>query len=220
MSRLIDLTGKKFGRLTVIERGEGRYGGSAFWVCRCDCGNTVTVDGANLRSGNSTSCGCFKREHPARLRHGMSKTKLYGIWRAMKDRCQNPHTKFYKNYGGRGIAVCDEWKSPEKFFEWAKENGYAKGMTIDRIDVNGDYCPENCRWVSMEQQGNNKRNNVLFELDGKTQTLAQWCTELDCNYKTVYKRVFVLGWDFERAVKEPIQTNKRNKKAGVKKGNG
>lgn len=160
MGRFIDLTGQRFGRLTVIERAprDHRYRG-AMWRCRCDCGCESIAESHNLRSGNTTSCGCYHRERQkAGKSHGMSKARLYRIWKAMHTRCYNPNSPAFKYYGGRGITICDEWlRDFEAFHRWSVANGYAEDLTIDRIDVNGSYCPENCRFVSMAEQNKNKR---------------------------------------------------------------
>lgn len=170
--KLIDLTGKKFNRLEVIERAEN-IGKKVAWKCRCDCGNEIVATGSALKSGNTQSCGCLHKENHSK--HGMYKTRIYKTWGNMNARCYCKNSLRFDSYGGRGITVCDEWKNSfEAFYDWAMANGYADDLTIDRIDVNGNYEPENCRWVSNLEQQNNRRNNVLIEYGCESHTIAEW----------------------------------------------
>jgi len=166
MGKIIDLTGQRFGRLEVIERHPG--GGHkqhVMWRCICDCGKQTTVNGYSLRSGATTSCGCYGREQASETnkKHGGSRReRLYRVWCSMRNRCENPYDKNYEYYGGRGIKVCAEWADYAAFREWALSNGYNPDAphgqcTLDRIDVNRGYCPDNCRWVDMKAQANNRR---------------------------------------------------------------
>ena len=154
MPKFIDLTGKKFGSLTVTGRAS-RKGRDAFWSCKCDCGREVEVTSSNLKTGNTKSCGCLKRALLINKNHvhGFCDHKLYTVWCNMLTRCSN---KYYHRYGGRGISVCEEWKKPEVFIQWALKSGWEDGLQIDRVDNDGDYCPENCRFVTRLENAHNK----------------------------------------------------------------
>lgn len=182
MGRLNDLTGQRFGRLTVIERAENKKDGRAKWLCQCDCGKTTVTTGTNLRTGVTKSCGCYMIEcETARIKeicttHGKSHTRLYKTWRNMKQRCYNPNNTYYHRYGGRGITVCADWKQNFKaFYDWAMTSGYQDDLSIDRINNDKGYSPDNCRWATRKVQERNKSRNRLVELNGKTKTLAEWC---------------------------------------------
>lgn len=205
MGKVIDLTGQRFERLTVIER-RGRRGSRALWLCVCDCGNEITIDSNSLRTGNTRSCGCIRKEHSKRIgsankMHGMFGTRLYMIWADIKRRCTNPNCDTYHYYGGRGITVCEDWKNNfQTFYDWAIAAGYRDDLTIDRIDTNGDYCPDNCKWSTWEEQENNRRNNRLVTYDGKTQTISQWAREYNIPYITLIKRLNSPDWNIEKAL--------------------
>ena len=180
-ARFIDMSGMHFGRLTVI-RVDGRDNrGKPLWLCKCDCGNETHVNRQHLIRGQTSSCGCYRREYSAKQHttHGMSKSKnprnrLYRIWAGVKDRCLNPRSKYWERYGGRGITICKEWTDDYmSFHNWAIHNGYKDNLTLDRIENNGNYCPDNCRWATYEEQENNRSNNVLFDVNGEKITLAR-----------------------------------------------
>lgn len=178
-----DLTGQKFGKLTVIRKSDVRINNRLSWLCQCDCGNTKVVDATKLRTGKTKSCGCLTNNKPFNdMSKGESKTNLYKKWLAMRKRCK-PTYHAHKDYYDRGIKVCDEWdKSYNEFKKWALANGYSDTLTLDRIDVNGIYEPTNCRWITNKKQQNNKRNNVYISYNGKNQTLKEWSEELGLTY--------------------------------------
>lgn len=164
MTKLRDLTGKRFGRWTVISYFDKNKWGVHRWLCRCDCGNERVLTGISLNAGQTTSCGCYKRE--VHTKHGyLAKgvhSKLYSSWQCMKARCLNPNHKRYKRYGGRGISICETWLNFSCFKDWALSNGYEEGLTIERVDVNGDYCPENCTWITNEAQQTNTSRSIKY----------------------------------------------------------
>lgn len=282
MGKKLDLTGQRFGRLTVIEK-DPESKGKIFWICRCDCGGTKRVESYRLRSGHVQSCGCLEQENrekrksiseyigqkynyltileevptkknelrkvlckcecgnekvyflsnvirgttkscgcyqKAYLRekqtsHGSSNTRLYNVWINIKERCYNPNNTSFNDYGGRGIAVCNEWLNDFTLFEkWAYENGYDKNAdylqcTLDRQDVNGNYCPENCRWVTAAQQSVNKRNNKWFTYDGEKHTISEWAKIKNLKYVTLFTRL-KKGWTIEDALNTPAIIGGKN----------
>ena len=180
MSKIVDISGKKYGKLSVIDIAGRTPRKQVTWNCVCDCGTKLIVIGCSLRSGNSKSCGCKKRESTKKRnkKHGYAnrgkKTRLYNIWIAMRQRCSNPKHKSYDRYGGRGIRVCAEWNSFKAFRDWALKNHYHKTLSIERIDNNGNYEPNNCKWASDISQANNKINNRHITYLGQRKTLAEW----------------------------------------------
>lgn len=178
MSKPIDLIGKKFGRLTVVERLENNSRGGTVWKCRCDCGNTKIADGERLRIGKVKSCGCLVLEVSATnyYKHGMTHTRIHNIWKTMKHRCECDGISNYSDYGGRGITICDEWTGEngfQNFYDWSMKNGYADNLSIDRIDNDKGYSPDNCRWTTQKVQANNKRSSLLVLYKGKKITVKE-----------------------------------------------
>lgn len=184
MGKFVDLSGKRFGLLSVISKHGRNACNQITWLCKCDCGNLHIVSGSNLKSGSIQSCGCIRRErakvHMKSIQrrekiHGMEPKKLYSTWCNMKSRCNNPKNQDFHNYGARGIKVCPEWESNFiSFRDWSFANGYDDALTIDRIDGNKGYSPENCRWVNLVVQANNTRRNRLLTHNGETKTMAEW----------------------------------------------
>ena len=202
--------GDKYNRWTVLER-RGIKNRQSNWLCRCECGNEKEVRGPQLTSGKSKSCGCYNSEQKSKMasgykgknngmyRHGDFGTRLYGIWAAMKRRCNNPNTYWYKEYGGRGIKVCDEWYDYINFKQWAMDSGYEDGLTIDRIDNDGDYKPDNCRWVNWDVQENNRRDNVYVEHKGVVYTPKEIAKITGLSERTIYARI-KKGWSSDKVM--------------------
>jgi hypothetical protein len=200
---LIDLTGKHFDRLFVVKRSKNA-GRQPKWECLCSCGNTAIVHGSNLRHGYTKSCGCLHQEatKKANTTHGESKSKTYVIWRNMINRCENYARPDFINYGGRGISVCQKWRS---FVGFVSDMGKAMpGMSIDRINTDGNYEPSNCRWATATQQARNKRNTRLVEFNGNRASLAEHCKSLGLNYRTIHQRL-KRGWTANAALSTPIR---------------
>lgn len=204
--------GDVYGNWTVLEilPPKIKYGHKHL-LCQCDCGNIKDVDIFNVTSGKSKSCGClsiqaFKQRNTI---HGKTNTRLFYIWISMKDRCNNPNNHAYNNYGGRGITVCQEWLTDfMNFYNWAISHGYDENLTIDRINVNGNYEPSNCRWLNQKDQSNNRRTNLNFTYNNKTQTLMQWCEEYNLDYRMILARVHNPKWEnksFEEILFTPNQ---------------
>lgn len=209
MSRYINLTGQVFGRLTVLEQAGRTKQGAVKWKCLCECGTQVIVSRNNLRSGTSQSCGCLQRElQSERARtHGLSHTRTYRIWFEMQRRCGDRGHHAYKDYGGRGITVCERWQSFGAFLE---DMGEApKGLSLDRRDNDRGYSPENCRWATQTVQCRNKRNNRLLTFEGKTQCSKAWAEELKIPRTRIEARIDRLGWSVEDALTIPSWGTKR-----------
>lgn len=195
-------SGQKFGKLTVVELTEkrlyinpqGKKLFKKYYKCKCDCGNEVIIYQGKLTSGQTKSCGCLT------LKHGLWKSRIYNIWRGMLKRCYLKSSKDYKNYGGIGITVCDEWKNDFKaFYNWAVNNKYKDDLSIDRIDVKSGYEPDNCRWVKAKTQANNRSNNKLLTYNGETHNITEWAEKLNINRHLIYQRLQA-NWSIERAL--------------------
>lgn len=188
-----DLTGQRFGRLVVIGVDD-KNTRKTYFYCQCDCGNFKSVRSDSLLSGAIRSCGCLHKETASKNvqqnhKHKMSHTRIYEIWQGMKSRCYNPHDARYDRYGGRGLTVCDEWREDfNAFHQWAIENGYADNLTIDRIDNDQGYYPENCRWADAETQSRNRSSNIKITIGNATKTLTEWCEIFELDYGTIYAR--------------------------------
>lgn len=209
-----NLQGKTFGGLFVVERRGSDEKGQALWLCRCSCGKEKVIRGHDLKGGVK-SCGCSRIKNTGLYKHGLSQTKLHGIWRSIKGRCYNQNNKSYGFYGGRGIRMCEEWFSDfVSFYDWCYANGYKDGLQIDRIDTNGDYSPDNCRWVNKIAQANNTRRNMNITMNGQTKTMAEWCRELGLNYHSVQTRTYK-GWNPVLALTTPFD-KRQSRRKGVK----
>lgn len=186
-----DLTGKKFERWTVIAKSEN-MGKNTAWICKCECGTIRSVLTYNLQSGKSKSCGCLQKEAASRIKktHGKTNTRLYRIYKGIKARCCNKNTPAYKHYGGREINICEEWQNDfMSFYNWAMQNGYNDNLTIDRIDVNGNYEPNNCRWVGIFEQANNKSTNFYIVINKEKHTIPEWCRITKTKPTVLYSKI-------------------------------
>ena len=207
-----DLSGMKYGFLTVLSYAYTGKNRKTFFLCKCECGKEKAVESSHLKDGHTTSCGCKKITQRT---HGCSKTRLYTIWRGLMQRCRNKNNKGYKNYGGKGIDVCVDWNSFVAFREWALCNGYTDSLTLDRINNFGNYEPSNCRWATMKEQQNNRTNNIHLAAYDKILTIAEWSRITGLAYETIWNRIFGRGWSPERALTTPKYEIETNKKASV-----
>lgn len=193
---------QKFGRLTVISKDETKK--KQYYICKCECGKEKSIYKLSLTKGITTSCGCFQKEKVKLIglknkKHCLVNTRIYRIWGGIKSRCLNKNSHIYKYYGGRGITVCNEWKNNfMSFYNWAMNNGYKDNLTIDRIDVNGNYEPSNCRWASIKTQERNRRNNRLIIYKGNKYCLSEISELLKIRNNTLHYRLKA-GWSFEKA---------------------
>lgn len=214
---LNNLIGKKYGRLTILsavreKRGNDKHN-KIYVTCECECGTIKDYRYQHLQKGSIQSCKCLLRESASinNCTHNSSNTRLYNIYNHMKNRCYNKNDLRYKDWGGRGITICDEWLNNfAAFQEWALSHGYQDDLTIDRIDNDKNYCPENCRWTTYKKQANNKRNNYYITINNETKTLSEWCELYNIVIDVVTNRINQLKWDPLKALTTPIQVQNRN----------
>ena len=216
MGNKLDCTGKRYGNLIAIRECGRAKDNAILWLCICDCGNHHLARGTYLNRGIITSCGCMKGKKKVATMgtHGMSYSRIYGIWKGVKRRCKSPKFRGYENYGGRGIKVCKEWLGEEgfnNFHKWAIENGYQENLTIDRIDVNGDYEPDNCRWITNAEQQYNKRTTYYLTYKDEKKNLKEWAQITGIGASTIRSRVYDYGWSVEKALETPVNTKYRHK---------
>lgn len=210
-----DLNGKRFGYLTVVGRAEneetishGRVHKRAMWYCQCDCGSQIKkVRASHLKEGRIISCGCIGQKHSreAKIKHDGTRTRLYRIWCNMKNRCYNENVRSYKTYGARGIGVCEEWKNDfQAFRDWAINSGYREDLTIDRINNNGNYEPDNCKWSTTKEQANNTSRSHMITYNGRTMSLSNWARELGINPAALRSRIRN-NWPIEKALLQEVE---------------
>ncbi len=207
MGTKIDLTNQRFGKLLVLEE-KGRKYGEVAWLCQCDCGKKSVATSANLRRGNSRSCGCGRAGNGRGARfkptHGMTGSPEYEAWHAMIRRCENPRAIGWKNYGGRGVKVCDRWRHSSKDFLEDMGRRPSPSHSLDRIDSNGNYTPENCRWATLKEQHRNRRDNAYVNYKGETRCVSEWAETVGMNPELLRDRLRY-GWTMERAWNEPVR---------------
>lgn len=211
-----DISGIRFGRLTAVSKERDDPKGD-YWLCQCDCGNTKVIRCDALMTGRTKSCGCLTREVQRKRKtvHGLYNSRLYRIFYAIHQRCDNKNDSKYQYYGGRGISVCDEWSGKNgfiSFYEWSMQNGYKENLTIDRIDNSKGYAPCNCRWATRSEQSENMRRTIRIYVDGKSITLREASKKYGVNRETIYNRI-KSGWSEEIAAKTPTQTKYSNKRS-------
>lgn len=202
-----NLIGQRFGRLVVIEPTGKKKNGNYTWMCQCDCGEIAEVTGVNLTTGGTQSCGCLNWDN--RNKHGMTNSLLYHVWNSAKRRCEKSHNHAYKNYGARGIYMCDEWRTNFlAFYEWARSTGYEEGLSLDRIDNDGPYSPDNCRWATPKEQVHNSRLIKNYTYKGVTKCIKEWAEEYGISPTSLGRRLKKMS--IEEALTKPYY--KRNMK--------
>ncbi len=210
MPPLIEMKGKKFNRLVVIERCGSDKKGQAAWLCLCNCGKKTVVTGVYLRNGDTKSCGCLIKDtsRALLLKHGMFGTKVYKAWSGMIERCTNPNSKSWHGYGGRGIKVCHRWRN--SFSAFLVDMGdKPEGMTLERKDNDGNYEPDNCKWATRKDQARNTRRNKLVSYNGETLCLSAWAEKTDISSAALWVRIVKLKWPIEKALTMPVRKQKR-----------
>lgn len=209
----VDITGQKFGRLTVLSVHQSSHPGSRTkWLCQCECGNTTIVTISRLRNGKTKSCGCLRKETCRKnfTIHGSYKLPLHAVWNTMLSRCNNKNSSSYLDYGGRGISVCEEWHKYELFEAWAFSHGYISGLTIERVNNEKGYNPENCIWISKRQQARNKRNTRYLSFNGVSKSVLDWSDEVGISTSTIYARIR-MGWSIKDALSKPVRPLNKKK---------
>ena len=205
MGKFVDRSGHRYGRLVALRPTPLKESsGCIKWLCQCDCGNQTIVSGSALQSGATKSCGCLHKETAYRqsYRHGMAQSRLYREWNNMKSRCNFKSGKCYSRYGGRGITYCKEWEDFVNFEKWALQNGYADNLTLDRINNDGSYTPDNCRWVTNIEQQRNKCDNHFITYRGQTKTVVEWAEAIGISSSTIIRRLR-RGWSVAQALEQP-----------------
>lgn len=208
-----DLTNQRFGKLLVVKKAY-TLNKNVYWECLCDCGKTTFVYTYNLIGNRIKSCGCLKLDILIQrsTKHNQRHTKLYEVWKSIKQRCFNPNNSSYHNYGGRGINICEEWKNDfMSFYNWSMKNGYKEGLTIDRINNDGNYEPSNCRWTTRLVQCNNTRVNKYVTINNETKSVADWCRHYNISYSLVHQRYKRFNWDIIKAITTPPKKLKTSK---------
>lgn len=204
---MIDITGQRYGKLVAIcPTSKRTKSGGYIWTFKCDCGNIKDIPANSVKVGLIKSCGCLAKPH------GESGSRLFNIWVDMRQRCNNSNVPNFNDYGGRGITVCKSWdKSFIEFRNWALKNGYSDCLSIDRINVNGNYEPSNCRWATSKQQAGNTRKSRHISVNGEKKPISEWCKIFGITEESVYRRVRTFGWSFEKAVSTPHLRNHSSK---------
>ncbi|WP_195245019.1 hypothetical protein [Clostridium celatum] len=211
--KAIDRIGQVYGKLTITGLIYNEKAKRNYALCKCECGNEKVVSISNLIKGATTSCGCYRNQRIKETceKHGMYKTRLNKEYRGLKQRCYNSKNSRYKYYGGKNIKICDEWLGKDgfiNFMNWSLENGYNDELTLDRIDVDSDYSPDNCRWVTMRIQCNNRTTSHFETFNGETKTVAEWADKVGIKASIIYKRL-KRGWSIEKALTTPPMNNKK-----------